>query len=101
MTRCLEWQDNQCGWHAKTCTYKVQKCGSHAGCRTHDSCYDSCAKLPTGILRAACRRTCDFDCLRVYGKAFCSSWMGGGKPYDSYIEYTSTPTSSTYDTTCY
>lgn len=101
VTTCLEWQDAQCGWHAKTCTYKVQKCGSHTGCRIHDSCYDNCAKKPTGLLRATCRRACDVNCLAVYGGAFCESWMTGGKPYDSYMEYTSAPTSSTYDSTCY
>ena len=26
------------------CVYHVISCGSHAGCRTHDDCYDACAE---------------------------------------------------------
>jgi len=101
VSTCLEWQDAQCGWHAKTCTYQVQRCGSHLGCRVHDACYDGCAFKWTEPLRIACRRACDVGCIAKYGEATCESWMMGGKPYDSYIEYTSAPTSSTYDSTCY
>lgn len=97
-TQCFEWQTGDCQWHSKVCSYPVQSCGSHMGCRDHDACYDGCA---WATWPAACRRTCDIGCLKKWGKMKCESWMMGGGPYDKQIEYTGRPTSTTYNTTCY
>lgn len=97
-TVCLEWQTADCQWHSKVCSYPVQSCGSHLGCRDHDACYDACAG---SLWPAACRRSCDAKCLKKWGTTKCEAWMIGGGPYDSQIEYAGTPTSTTYDTTCY
>jgi hypothetical protein len=97
-TVCLEWQTADCLWHAKVCTYPAQECGSHLGCRVHDSCYDGCA---TARFPAACRRSCDLACVRTHGARQCRAWMNGNPPYDSWLQYAGTPTSYTYDSTCY
>ncbi len=97
-TTCLEWQTADCGWHAKVCTYPTLSCGSHAGCRTHDTCYDQCQPGKFGF---ACRRLCDKGCIVTYGLRKCRAWMKGNGPYDSWIDYAGKATSSTYDSTCY
>ena len=97
-TTCVEWQSADCGWHAKTCTYATLSCGSNTGCRTHDACYDTCAR---GLKGAACRRLCDVGCIRMYGVTTCRAWMKGNPPYDKWTDYAGAPTSQTYDTTCY
>ena len=99
---CVEWQTADCHWHAKTCTYPVLECGTHMGCRDHDTCYDGCALLRWGIQRAACRRECDATCIRRNGITKCNSWRKGGGPYDpTWLQFTGTPTTSTSETTCF
>ena len=95
---CLEWQTADCRWHAKVCEYPVLECGSHAGCREHDACYDTCATDPDP---PACRGRCDADCTNTYGYAQCIGWALGNGPYDSWLSFAGTPTSYTYDSTCY
>jgi hypothetical protein len=97
-TTCVEWRTRDCQWHAKTCSYPTQSCGSHLGCRVHDACYDTCVK---GLKGAACRRQCDIGCLRTHGLKKCKAWMRGNGPYDSWLDYAGTPTSTVADTTCY
>lgn len=97
-TACLEWQTADCQWHAKVCTYPVRECGSHQGCRDHDACYDRCAP---GLLGAFCRRICDEQAVARWGVNNCTSWWGGGGPYDQWLSFADTPTSYTYDSTCY
>ncbi len=77
-------------------------CGSHAGCRAHDGCYDGCNTTHgCGTWGATtCRRGCDAVCLADYcpGCAIapitcnswtcnCISWMNGNPPYDVYSTY--------------
>lgn len=95
--KCLEWQDSDGTWHYKVCRWDgLIECGSHAGCRAHDDCYDGCES-------ALCRRGCDWQCVRDNGAANCNSWRQGNGPYDSWISYG--PGTFTedgpYDTTCY
>ena len=64
-------------------------CGSHAGCREHDSCYDQCNGVEgCGTwLAAICRRNCDQNCIIQFGISTCRSWMGGGGPFDQNDTY--------------
>lgn len=98
VTECLEWQTADCRWHAKVCTYPVRECGSHAGCRDHDDCYDDCA---TALFPFGCRRICDKKCSDDYDAGTCLGWANGNGPYDSWISYAGEPTSYSYDSTCY
>jgi len=98
VTICHEWQTADCRWHAKVCTYDVIECGSHAGCRTHDACYDACVG---SFFPAGCRRRCDLDCVVLHGADRCAAWMNGDPPYDSWLPYASAPAVSSYDSTCY
>lgn len=95
---CHEWQTADCQWHAKVCNYTTRRCGSHAGCRVHDACYDACA---TRGWPAGCRRGCDVACIRRWGVRRCNAWRRGLGPFDSTIEYANPPTSYTYDSTCF
>ena len=83
--------------------WRRYSCGSHAGCRAHDSCYDTCnATNGCGSWGATtCRRGCDVQCLADYcpwcgtisfglcGPATCkcTSWMNGNGPYDATLTY--------------
>lgn len=66
-----------------TCSYDGVVCGTHAGCRTHDACYDACAAAGASFL---CWRQCDLDCLTTYGLP-CASWARGGGPYDGTLTF--------------
>ena len=90
VTLCVPDSTGTC--HAE-CTYPgVIRCGSHAGCRTHDSCYDTCAAA--GDPFGTCHRGCDIDCLRTHGFTRCNSWRTGGGPFDRMIDYSDPPTRS-------
>lgn len=96
---CVEWQTADCQWHAKVCTYPVLECGTHEGCRTHDACYDDCAGAAVPF---ACRLGCDRACVTKHGFENCTSWAQGKPPYDEqWLSFAGTPTSYTYDSTCY
>lgn len=71
-------------------------CGSHSGCRNHDACYDWCVdkyneKGKLGIILGPCHRLCDFECICDYNTPQCVGWIGGGKPHDSYMEFSDKP----------
>lgn len=72
------------------CTQTGLSCGTHAGCRTHDDCYDACATSGGGFW---CRRACDVECLDNYGLP-CSSWARGGGPYDGTLTFSNPPSST-------
>ncbi|MBU1537991.1 hypothetical protein KKF84_21945 [Myxococcota bacterium] len=69
-----------------TCTYSTMECGSHAGCREHDDCYDACA---TAGESWECWRGCDLECISNFGVINCGRWAFGHGPYDSQIQYAS------------
>ncbi len=98
-TECVSWQTKDCKQHKKVCTYGVLSCGTHAGCRVHDACYDGCAGL-RGLAYQACRRGCDVACIRANGVKKCSAWMRGKGPFDGFISFTAAPTSVTMDGAC-
>lgn len=72
------------------CTLTGVSCGTHAGCREHDDCYDACAAAGEGF---ACRRACDVQCLDHYGLP-CLGWARGHGPYDGTRDYYDPPSSS-------
>ncbi len=73
------------------CVYKVISCGTHAGCREHDDCYDNCADrddetvlCPSG---GECHCACDLQCEEHYGASNCGHWLVGYEPYDSMLNF--------------
>lgn len=77
------------------CVYHVISCGSHAGCRTHDDCYDACAESEneTELCTSAgiCHCRCDLGCRSNYGIVNCTSWMLGHGPFDSVLNFSEQP----------
>jgi len=74
-----------------TCYYlvyyrQVKRCGSHIGCRYHDSCFDYCkeVKKELGTLKEIrpCHDYCSGIVVKVFGARMGSSWMVGNGPYD-------------------
>lgn len=66
-------------------------CGSHAGCRAHDACYDACklaANCRWTAASFACHRACDTTCISTYGVRQCNAWRRGRGPFDQQITYT-------------
>ena len=77
------------------CKYTgVIMCGTHQGCRAHDSCYDACAaegvSCPNPL--KLCCLACDATCVANYGSATCASWALGGGPFDGYLVFADAPT---------
>jgi hypothetical protein len=70
------------------CTYKgVQNCGTHAGCRDHDACYDWCSDHGEDSLWDACHRWCDLGCRCEHGLNKCVSWARGRGPFDGRMTF--------------
>ena len=72
------------------CTYSAMICGTHAGCREHDSCYDKCAawgETDPYSAKSSCHRLCDYECEQTYGVNKCISWARGHGPYDGHLKY--------------
>ena len=75
-------------WH----TYvNYATCGSHQGCRDHDSCYDYAATMPIwgfgGFLIGPMYRACDLESLCTYSFKQAVTWARGGGLYDSRLTY--------------
>jgi hypothetical protein len=98
-TTTYEWH---CGQGSVRNLWRHKVCGSHAGCRAHDGCYDACNTTHgCGTWGAAtCRRACDAQCLTDYCwwcaaspllcnsyTCNCVSWMNGNGPYDMWDHY--------------
>ena len=69
-------------------------CGSHAGCRDHDACYDACNAGwgCGGVASWTCRRGCDTGCLTEWcfdgvATCECTSWLMGYGPYDMWLDF--------------
>ena len=91
MNQVLCVPDPSGNWHFN-CEYPdVLRCGSHAGCRAHDLCYDGCASDPHSVI---CRRACDVNCLDDYGFQRCNSWRTGGGPFDRMLLFSNPPVTS-------
>lgn len=76
-----------------TYTYTgVLSCGSHAGCRTHDDCYDACEAA--GDTLGFCHRGCDLDCKSHYDLSTCVGWAQGHGPFDRMLRFSNPPTVS-------
>ncbi|TWJ02465.1 uncharacterized protein DUF4157 [Mucilaginibacter frigoritolerans] len=76
-----------------TYTYTgVLSCGSHAGCRTHDDCYDACEAA--GDTLGFCHRGCDLDCKSHYDLSTCVGWAQGNGPFDMRLRFSNPPTVS-------
>lgn len=75
------------GWLRAATTYD---CGTHAGCRWHDDCYDGCHAVEgCGTWGAAvCRRACDRDACQDAGATTCASWAAGFGPFDGRLQFT-------------
>lgn len=75
-------------WH----TYvNYARCGTHQGCRDHDSCYDFAATMPIwgfgGYLIGPMYRACDLEAMCGYGFQQGVTWATGGGPYDRQLRY--------------
>jgi hypothetical protein len=75
--------DDKASCQHQNCSYSGVICGTHAGCRTHDDCYDACAVAGEGF---ACRRRCDVDCIESYGLP-CGAWARGYGPFDGSVTF--------------
>lgn len=67
----------------QVCSYTGLTCGTHAGCRVHDDCYDDCSASGAGFM---CWRQCDLDCIKKYG-LLCGSWKSGYGPFDGSMTF--------------
>lgn len=87
LTACV---DDAASCQHETCSYTGVTCGTHAGCRTHDDCYDACSASGASFL---CWRACDVECLQKYGLV-CGAWARGYGPFDGTQTFYGPPSSS-------
>lgn len=73
---------------------RVDECGTHAGCRWHDACFDECAKnYGEEDFYEPCHMYCNERvAVDMYGPDWGYSWQDGGGPYDGYFIYSDPPT---------
>jgi len=73
---------------------RIVECGTHAGCRWHDACFDECAKnYGEEDFYETCHMYCNEQVAAdMYGPEWGYSWQGGGGPYDGYFIYSDPPT---------
>lgn len=82
--------DDAASCEHQQCSYAGVTCGTHAGCQTHDDCYDACSASGAGFM---CWRSCDLDCLQRYGLV-CGAWARGYGPFDGSMTFYGPPSSS-------
>jgi hypothetical protein len=57
-------------------------CGTHAGCREHDACFDHAVRQGEREMGGPMHNGCNLQALAKYGPEKTKSWMRGGGPYD-------------------
>jgi hypothetical protein len=72
---------------------EVVECGTHAGCRWHDACFDECAKsYGEDDWYDYCHLCCNKAvAVNMYGPVWGNSWKDGGGPYDGYLLFSNPP----------
>jgi hypothetical protein len=66
-------------------------CGTHAGCRFHDACYDDAVRAGERTPVGSKHRACDARAFVRWGKSKTQSWAAGGPPYDSWWYFVDEP----------
>lgn len=65
-------------------------CGTHAGCRSHDACFDTAVAKGETYLFGPLHNQCNQDAA-VRWPAHVSSWARGGGPYDAWWYFVDDP----------
>ncbi len=66
-------------------------CGTHAGCRSHDGCFDAAVANGETNLFGPRHNECNQDALFRWGPANTKSWVRGGGPYDEWWYFVDNP----------
>lgn len=84
--RCITENGSNTGYKE---LWLVYSCGTHAGCREHDDCYDFCKDRfgADGWDSFMCHRECDQAAVDKYGFADTNAWRTGGGPFDATERY--------------
>jgi hypothetical protein len=77
----------------KFLTYSnVIECGTHAGCRQHDACFDVCVEeYGEQSVLGPCHDACSAAIIEQYDAVRGASWLLGYGPYDGYFLYSEAP----------
>jgi len=74
-------------------TYKeVTSCGTHAGCRWHDACFDQCKLLGESSDVGPLHNLCSEKVVERYGPVDGGNWALGDGPYGGYFLFANEPT---------
>jgi hypothetical protein len=66
-------------------------CGTHEGCRWHDSCFDVAVGQGENPLSAPIHSYCNLKALEKYGREKTMDWMQGRGPYDGWWYFVDNP----------
>jgi hypothetical protein len=69
----------------------VTKCGTHAGCRWHDACFDQCKLCEGDSVVGPLHDLCSAEVVDKYGPVDGGSWLLGHGPYDRYFIFSDPP----------
>jgi len=91
IVRCLP-EPADDGAHRFVRYANVIECGTHAGCRDHDDCFDACVgEYGEESLIGPCHDGCSAQIVDRYGVVNGASWALGYGPYDGYLLYSDPP----------
>jgi hypothetical protein len=90
IVRCFP-DPNDANAHLFLTYSSVIECGTHAGCREHDACFDRCAEDGEESVVGPCHDVCSAAIVAQYNTAFATSWYWGGGPYDGYLLFSDPP----------
>jgi hypothetical protein len=66
-------------------------CGTHAGCRLHDNCFDGAVAGGEVDMGGPKHVACNWEALIKYGRSNTTSWARGGGPYDDWWYFVDSP----------
>jgi hypothetical protein len=77
------------------CTYVIEfpnplLCGTHAGCRDHDACFDAAVASGETQMGGPLHKACNAD-AGIKHPLNVASWARGGGPYDNWFHFVDNP----------
>jgi Domain of unknown function (DUF4157) len=78
------------------CGYRIEfpnaiSCGTHAGCRSHDACFDTAVANGETYIFGPRHNQCNQEALIRWGPGNTTSWAQGGGPYDAWWYFVDHP----------
>ena len=77
----------ECEGEAQLRRVVIFDCGTHAACRVHDDCLDTCVQAGGQAGSQDCQSRCDASIVEDYGAGPAAAWLLGQGPYDGRVVF--------------